>query len=46
MIKKAETELCQAQAQVGLTSEAELEVFIHLLKIISDSTLVDLQMFG
>ena len=48
--KQAGAELCQAQAQVGLTAKAELilvlssmEAVFHLSKIVSDSTRVDLQ---
>ena len=48
-MKQAGAELCQAQAQVGLTAEAELilmlssmEAVFHLLKTVSDSTM---QMF-
>ena len=44
--EQAGAELCQAQAQVGLTAEAELilmlssmEAVFHLFKIVSDSTL-------
>ena len=44
--QQAGAELCQAQAQVGLTAEAELilmlssmEAVFHLFKIVSDSTL-------
>jgi hypothetical protein len=50
---QAGAELCQAQARVGLTAEAELilmlssmEAVFHLFKIVSDSTRVDLKMFG
>ena len=42
----------QAQAQVGLTAEAEvilmlsfMEAVFHLFKVVSDSTRVDLHMF-
>ena len=52
LIKQAGAELCQAQAQVGLTAEAEvilmlssMEAVFHLFKIVSDSTRVDLHMF-
>jgi hypothetical protein len=52
MYIQAGAELCQAQAQIGLTAEAELilmlssmEAVLHLFKIVSDSTRVDLKMF-
>jgi hypothetical protein len=51
--EQAGAELCQAQAQVGLTAEAELILVLssmaavfHLSKIVLDSTKVDLQIFG
>ena len=51
MRKQAGAELCQAQAQVGFTAEAELILMLssmkavfHLFKIVSDSIRVDIQM--
>jgi hypothetical protein len=51
ILKQAGAELCQARAQVGLPAEAEqilklssMEADFHLIKIVLDSTRVDLQM--